>query len=151
MKKATILILIAVYLGSIFVVGIFGMKNMPYEEIVPIKTIIPTSVTLSSGENLNLFQKKEEENAYYITITNFVIPENQEGMIIILNYQLNPADATTKDLDIFIEHTTISPTESVVEIDNGRIIIKQPATIKLRFQEKNRPNGTNLFFYIYFI
>ena len=49
MKKATILILIAVYLGSIFVVGIFGMKNMPYEEIVPIKTIIPTSVTLSSG------------------------------------------------------------------------------------------------------
>ena len=72
-------------------------------------------------------------------------------MIIILNYQLNPADATTKDLDIFIEHTTISPTESVVEIDNGRIIIKQPATIKLRFQEKNRPNGTNLFFYIYVI
>ena len=149
MKKSTILILIVVYLGSIFVVGIFGMKNMPYEETVPIETIIPTSVTLNSGESINVYQK-EETNSYAVVIENFVIPEGQEGMMIILNYQLTPADATNKDLDISIMHTNKNePIENIAEVDNGRIIIKQPAVITVRFQEQNRPNGAVMYFYIY--
>ena len=149
MKKATILILIAIYLASILIVGIFGMINTPYEEIKPIDTIVPTFVTLNNGDSIEVYPK-EETNAYFTIIDNFVIPENQEGMIIILNYELSPADATTKELDISIMHTTSNlPIDEVAAIDNGRIIIKQPATITVRFQEKNRPNGAVMFFYIY--
>ena len=93
MKKATILILIAIYLASILIVGIFGMINTPYEEIKPIDTIVPTFVTLNNGDSIEVYPK-EETNAYFTIIDNFVIPENQEGMIIILNYELSPADAT---------------------------------------------------------
>lgn len=149
MKKATILVLITVYLASILVVGIFGMINTPYEEIKPIETIVPTSVTLNNGDSVKVYPK-EEQNSYFAIIDNFVIPENQEGMIIILNYELSPADATTKELDISVMHTTSNlPIEDVASIDNGRIIIKNPATIVVRFQEKNRPNGAVMFFYIY--
>lgn len=150
MKKTTILILITIYLASILVVGIFGMINTPYEEIKPIDTIVPTSVTLNSGESIKVYSKEGETNAYFTVIDNFVIPPNQEGMIIILNYELSPADATTKELDIFVMHTTSNlPVDKVAVIDNGRIIIKQPATITIRFQEKNRPNGAVMLFYIY--
>ena len=150
MKKTTILILIIIYLGSILVVGIFGMINSPYQEIKPIESIIPTSITLNSGESIAVRKKESEPNSYYTTITNFSIPENQEGMIIILNYELKPADATNKELDISIMHTNSSlPIDEVVVIDNGRILIKSPASITIRYQEKNRPNGAVMFFYIY--
>ena len=62
MKKTTILILIIIYLGSILVVGIFGMINSPYQEIKPIESIIPTSITLNSGESIAVRKKESEPN-----------------------------------------------------------------------------------------
>ena len=151
MKKTTILILITIYLGSILIVGIFGMINSPYEENKPIDKIVPISVTLNTGESIAVNKKPDEVNAYYTRIENFSVPENQEGMIIILNYEVVPADTTNKELDISIVHTNSNlPIDQVATVENGRITIKHPTTIKVRYQEKNRPNGAVMNFYIYF-
>ena len=72
-------------------------------------------------------------------------------MIIILNYELVPADTTNKELDISIVHTNSNlPIDQVATVENGRITIKHPTTIKVRYQERNRPNGAVMNFYIYF-
>ena len=50
MKKSTILILLIIFLGSVLIVGIFGMQSVPYEQTVYIEEIVPSGIATSTGE-----------------------------------------------------------------------------------------------------
>ncbi len=65
MKKSTILVLLIVFLGSVLVVGIFGLASVPYEKIVYVKEIRPTSVTTISANAQSLEIKQNEQGYSY--------------------------------------------------------------------------------------
>lgn len=100
MKKATILILVIIYVGSVFIVGIYGMKSIPFEEILYCEEIIPTSVVCSDGSAVEL---KQDKDGYYVNV------KYTEGMYLIVNYNLNPSDCTYKDVSISIQSEKEDP------------------------------------------
>ena len=57
MKKSTILILALVFLGSVVVVGIFGMQSVPFNERVYIEKITLSGVTSSTGTQIKLIDQ----------------------------------------------------------------------------------------------
>ena len=96
MKKSTILILLIVFVGSVLVVGIFGMQSVPYEQIVYVKEIIPTSVTTMTGNAQGLQIQIDDEGHYYVMLPY------EEGLELLINYDLKPADCTNKKVEVSI-------------------------------------------------
>lgn len=137
MKKSTILILIVIYLGSVLIVGIFGMKSVPFEEIVYCKEIIPTEVITSTGETLEIQQK---DGQYYIWA------EYEEGLTIWITYNLSPADCTNKDVKISIIEPKIPPAEIS---ERGEIVFSKPGVVRLRFKTTDQATGPQLDILIY--
>ena len=102
MKKSTILILFIVFLGSVLVVGLFGMRSVPYEERVYIKEIYFTSITTTlkdpnyQGDLLSRVEVNE------LTGQQEIYLPYEEGLEIIIGFNITPADATNKHIDISI-------------------------------------------------
>ncbi len=100
MKKSTILILCIVFVGSVLVVGLFGMRSVPVEERIPIEEIYFTSVTTSLKDPAfqgDLIDRVVDENGNKSIYLPF-----EEGMTVFVGYAFNPADATEKKVDIKI-------------------------------------------------
>lgn len=140
MKKSTILVLLVVYLGSILVVGIFGMKAVPFEEIVYCQQITPVSAVTSSGEELNIQKHESESNTYYV-VTKYV-----EGLTVMVNYNLTPADCTYKDVKIVIVEPANPP---AILTDRGEIVFTKRGSVHIKYRATDNATGPSMDFWIY--
>ncbi|MDE7454433.1 MAG: hypothetical protein K2M64_01235 [Clostridia bacterium] len=140
MKKSTVLILLIVFVGSVLVVGIFGMQSVPYEQIVYVKQIVPTSVTTMIGSSQNVKIQINEEG-YYIMLPY------EEGLELLINYDLKPVDCTNKNIKVTIIYPTTNPPAQLTE--RNTIVFTKKGSVCLRYQATDSVTGPHIDFWIH--
>lgn len=143
MKKSTILIITAVFLISVFVVGIFGLQNVPYDRLVYVNKIVPTSVTLSNGEESLEIKYSEPNGYYYVTIP---YESYQQGMLVMINYDINPTDATNKKLDVTINNVNTN-SKGILQ-ENGAIKLEDRGIVDVTYRTQDQSGGAMMTFRI---
>ena len=133
MKKSTVLLLALIFVASILVVGFFGMKSLSYRETIYIKSITPTRITLSTDEQKDIVADGDDK--YYVRVTY------EQGMIVIVDYSVNPANNTFGSKTRIEIVSCTSKTPNAVEIvpERGctfRINEKCAFTIKVTALDK---------------
>ena len=139
MKKSTILIIMVVFLMSIFVVGVFGMKSVPYNEITYVEMIVPTQVTLSNGTVVEI--QVNADGDYYVYVPY------EEKLVVIIDYEIIPNDATTRTLDVQIEKPNKNSDAEI--LDNGGILLNDKGIIIVRYSTTDSVKPKSMVFYIY--
>ncbi len=94
MKKAVMIIIGIVYLASIVIISIFGMRSVVFNEIIPVSKIECINVT---DDKINV----SEENNVKIIKIKYDKPANtetNEGTMVQLEWRVLPDNATTKDV-----------------------------------------------------
>lgn len=133
------MILIIVYLGSIFIVGVYGLRVRYGNETIYCNKITPTKIELSTGakyEGEDIVADEESEvPTYNITISskNYV-----EGLKVLVSYNLDPADCTNKDVRIVIVSTSDDPPAKIVD---GQIVFNRYAAVTVKFYATDRGAG----------
>ncbi len=147
MKKSTILILLVVYLGSILIVGIFGMKAIPFEQLIYCQKITPTSVTTTSGRELEIKEMRDKDSGkhefYYVIIPR----EESQDLEILINYMVTPSDSTNKGVKI----TIVEPKDPPATVtERGSIVITEKRSVHLVYKAEDSATGPQMDFWIYF-
>ena len=94
MKKGTVLIVAFTFVLSVVLVGIFGMKIMSYDTRTYVEKITPTNVTASVNiSGLKIRAAKDEQGNELAGKYNVIVPYS-EGLIVYIDYEIFPADAT---------------------------------------------------------
>lgn len=138
MKKSTILILIVVYLGSIFIVGVYGLKVRYGNETIYCESITPTKIELSNGtvyEGEKIVADKDSSTTYNISISS---KDYVEGLTVIVSYSLYPTDCTNKEVKIGVVSTTDNPPATIVD---GKIVFSRYAPVTVKFTATDRGAG----------
>ncbi len=140
MKKSTVFILAIIFLVSVAIVGIFGMQSVPFNERVYIEKITLETITSSTGAQIKLIDKGADK--YSTATINEWIADDQDALVLMIDYFLSPADATTKDVDISITYVSVTDdVDDVATVVGNQIFIYQPANIIVRFSAKDKPNS----------
>lgn len=142
MKKSTILIIVAVFLISVFVVGIFGLQSIPYEQIVYIEQIIPTTITFDSNEGTiekKIYYSEDDGGYYYVTIPN---RNYRQGMSVMVNYDLRPTDATNKRLSVNVKNLDENSNGTLQE--NGSIKLEDRGNIEVIYKAQDQTGGATM-------
>ena len=140
MKKSTILVLLIVFLGSVLIVGIFGMQAVPFEEIVYVREIVPTAVYTSSGTQLQLRQNSDGD--YYVSVPY------EEGLTILIMTKVTPDNSTNREIKLSVVGE--SADNPVVEIgEKGEIKFLRRASVRLQYRSQDSPTGPVMNFRIY--
>ena len=139
MKKSTIIIILVVMITSVFVVGIFGVKSVPYEEIVYVDKIEPTRVTYGNDQ--------VAEIQYNSNLGYFVDIPYTENMLILVDYEVTPATATNKTLRV--EWAPLNVNSDAEISDRGEIILKDSGGIVLTYRATDSARGISMVIYIY--
>lgn len=104
MRKLTILLIAVIFVASIFIVGVFGLKALPVDERYPVKEInfvdhIDPDGTVHyyeyGGKELRK-RKNVEEESYFVNLT-FGATKTIDIPIV---YNVNPDNATNKTVDV---------------------------------------------------
>ena len=117
MKKSTVLILFIVFLGSVLVVGLFGMRSVPYEERVYIEEIYFTSITTTlknpdyQGDLIDRVVVNEFTGQQEIYLPY------EEGLEIIIGFNIKPADVVPPT----IKNEFAAPNASAASASASRI------------------------------
>ncbi len=142
MKKSTVLILLVIYIGSVLIVGIFGMKSVAFEEKIYIEKITPTSVMSSTGETFKIQERQDLPDTYYVVVTKYT-----EGLTIMINYELTPADCTDKNVKISIVEPDNPP---ATLSDRGEIVFSEKGSVHLVYKAQDSATGPQMDVWIYF-
>lgn len=137
MKKSTIILIVLVFAVSIFVVGIFGVRSVPYNERIYVTSITPTAVTLSNDAVVKF---EYNEKGYYEVDVPY-----EEGLVVVIDYEINPVNATNKTLDIAIDN--LNKNSDAVR-ENGGIKFNNSGVVKVTFRVTDSPDGPSMVFYI---
>lgn len=113
MKKSTLIIIALVYVASIVIISLFGMRAYVYTEVIPVAHI----------ECLNSTDAKSE--VYYsgdmkVIKVKFTTPGNREtltGTMLQLSYRVTPDNATNKEVKFVY---TENKRAEFVKDENGR-------------------------------
>lgn len=142
MKKSTILIIVAVFLISVFVVGIFGLQNIPYDERVYVEEIIPTTITFDSVEGTiekKIFYNEDDGGYYYVTIPD---KNYRQGMCIMVNYDITPTDATNKILSVSVRN--LDGNSNGMKQENGSIKLEDRGRVEVTYQAQDQQGGATM-------
>ena len=142
MKKSTILILLIVFLGSVIVVGVFGMQANLWEAPVYINEIIPTSVATISGKSLEI--KRNEQDGYY-----YVRVAYEENLTVLISTRVEPVDSTNKSLKISVTNNN-DPENPRAEVgERGEIIVRRTGVVKVQYRAQDKATAAVMEFWIY--
>lgn len=145
MKKSTIILLLIVFVGSVVIVGVFGMQAVPFEEIVYVKEIVPHEVVVYAGGAQSTLQAQLDTDKgaghYYI-----MIPLQNE-MIVNVIPRITPTDSTNKNLKISIVPGEGDDIATIGEL--GEINISGRGTVHLRYSAQDSATGAVMHLYIH--
>lgn len=105
MKKLTIILIVVIYVASVVVVGVFGLKAIPVDERYPVNAIsFVESVDEDGTEHYFKYGgvelQKKTENGKLVYSANFSFRDAPDAMPI--NYNINPTNASDKSVDITV-------------------------------------------------
>ena len=125
MRKATIIVIAAIYVASIVVVGVFGLRALNFEQTIFIKDIImPT--TIDGQPVTTVDNKKYTVDLFYI-----------DGLQVLIDIDKEPRDAQGDIAITITEQVPFEDGEIVAElIQRNDITLKfyQPGLVVLRFE-----------------
>lgn len=91
MRKATILIIAAIYVASIVIVGVFGLQSLVYTEVVYV-----TDIVIAEEIGGSTVQQDEDGGDYTVTIRhNF--SDSGDTLIVPIEWTPIPSDATYRN------------------------------------------------------
>lgn len=137
MKKSTVILVAAVFAVSVFVVGIFGLRSVPYNEIVYVESITPTAVTLSNGKSAEIRRTGDE---YYVRI------DYEKDLVVIVDYVITPNDATTRKIDVTMECFNKDPSATMTDLG---VKLREKGNIKLTYRATDSASAPTMVMYIY--
>lgn len=139
MKKSTILIIAVVFAASIFMVGVFGIKNVPYQEIVYVEEIKLTQVmTAHNNEEVKV---NKDDMGYYIRVPYV------KDLTIIVSYEINPYDATNRSVSVTVDKLN---NNSDAELSaSGAIVLHDSGAIKVTYAATDAPGAPTIVLSIY--
>ena len=146
--------LLIVFLGSVLIVGIFGMQSVPFESIVYIKQIKPTSVITSDGKSVEIKQNSRGE--YYAIITyKPYIKDGVETFEVSVGYDLEPTDATNKNLKVVILYPTANlpcdPLPDDMTTWRGTLTFHRAGSVHLRYRAQDSATGAVMDIWLYVV
>lgn len=141
MKKSTILLIAVVFAVSVFVVGIFGIKNVPYNQRIYVEEITLRSLTLSNGKTVDIKQN-DNDGSYYVRI------EYEEDLSVMVNYTVTPNNATNRNLNITVDNS-LSSNSNAEKLPNGAILLKDSGPVKITFIAEDSANKPKVILTIY--
>lgn len=142
MKKSTILILLIVFLGSVIVVGVFGMNANLWEAPVYVEKIVPTSVATISGKSLEI-RRNEQDDYYYVRVAY------EENLTILISTRVEPVGSTNKTLKISITNNTDSENIRAEIGEKGEIVVLRTGIVKVQYAAQDRGTAVVMEFWIY--
>lgn len=123
MKKSVILIILGIYLLSIFVVGYFGMKVAVYDQKIYVDDIEIYDVQVD-GKSLEI---KEMDGKIYVTVPY------TENLVVWILVKISPDDATDRKYKFIVEDNSSATVDNV-----GRLYFKKPSAITVTVKAADR-------------
>ncbi len=116
MKKATLIIIFAIYLGSIALISFLGMKAKVYEEIIPVTKIecvneTDSTTTVTEKNGVKTIKIKFDEPGNVDTLT---------GTMVQLLWKVSPDNATYKNVQ-FIYNEDLKNVTFVKDSDGNEL------------------------------
>lgn len=141
MKKSTILIILVVFAVSVFVVGFWGIQNVPYEEIIYVEQITPTHVFYGRQSDEAEIKFDEQQKYFYV---NFPY---EEGMTVKIDYEITPHDVTNRRVDIEIEN--LNPDSDAVLNSMGTITLNNRGPVIITYRAKDSASGPTMTIWLF--
>lgn len=139
MKKSTILVIAILIVASALVVGIYGVRGVPYDQVEYVEQIIPVSVTTTSGETQIISADPDGNLVVFL--------DYEENLELLITYKLVPEDATIKDvkMEIFYPYDDLP-----AHIERNSIVFERKEIIGVRYSAQDSPTAAEAKFYIMF-
>lgn len=141
MKKSTILIILVVFVASVFVVGFLGIENVPYKEIVYVNQITPTRVYFGRNTEEAEIKYDSQEDYFYV---NFPY---EEGLTVIIDYEINPNDATNRKVNVEIQNLN-ADSDATIE-SSGAITLRNRGPICVVYRAADSTSGPTMTFCLF--
>ena len=107
MKKATLIVISLIYIASIVIISVFGLKSKVYEEVIPVSKIECLNETDDKVEVTD----KEGKKRIKIKFTEAGKVDTLTGTMIQLLWRVSPDNATNKKVRFVYD--TSAPVEFV--------------------------------------
>lgn len=122
MKKATIIIIAAIYVASIVVVGTLGLRSLTYNETVYVEDIVFDN-TFNGAE----LKPSSDGKGYRVTL------DYREGLAVPVSFYPVPSDATYRN-GITMEKVYDSGGDvpCATLTDNGVVLFSKKGLVRLR-------------------
>lgn len=162
MKKSTVIILLVIFLGSVLVVGIFGMQAVPFEKIVYIDQIEITGILTSDGQDVTISYDPEYDEFYAFIDYNphKVQQADEEGNItetdvfeVTIIWDYSPKDATNKNIKVTIVEPSVPPCDPLTS--NGAagrgdpLVFRSQGSVHLRYAAVDSATGAKVDIWLY--
>lgn len=129
MKKSTLIMIAIVYIASIVLISLFGMKAVVYNEVIPVTKI----------ECLNETDSKTE--VYYsgdmkvikVKFTEAGNAETLKGTMVQLTYRVLPDNASNKNIKyVYTENNRVEFVKGEDGREVGLVLIKGQVVLKVK-------------------
>lgn len=129
MKKSTLIMIAIVYIASIVLISLFGMKAVVYNEVIPVTKI----------ECLNETDSKTE--VYYsgdmkvikVKFTEAGNAETLKGTMVQLTYRVLPDNASNKNIKyVYTENSRVEFVKGEDGREVGLVLIKGQVVLKVK-------------------
>ena len=140
MRKSTLIVIAIIYVASIVVVSVFGLKAIVFDEVVPVLSIECVNKT----ENNIQVEEVSGTKTIYMQYVGEGNVEEQTGTILQLECRVLPDNATNKEVR-YVYSRDQYPQVEIYQIngrETGTIIFRGPALLSLRIYSTD---GTNVY------
>jgi len=141
MRKATLIIIGIVYVASIVIVSMFGLKAVVYDEVVPVLSIECVNETKGDVEVLT---NNSGRKTIRVQFTEPGDIETLTGTVLQLEHRVLPDDATNKEVKYVYSREQYPQVEfhKVGDRETGAIVFTAPAMFTLRIYSTD---GSNIY------
>ncbi len=151
MKKLTIIGLAIIFLLSIVVVGVFGMKNVPYKQIIYTTDLKFTEV-IAVHSKMDIPQtsvKKTNSTNYYssVKVLNYALITEADPLTVMPSYIVYPEDATDKNVEIQV----VEGGDFVTVGRNNVVTVKKSVNFKLAYRRTDSAGSPIIYLQIYIV
>lgn len=154
MKKLTTIALLIIFLLSVVVVGVFGMKNVPYESVVYTKDVVFKKVYFSNAMSADVVLQEDNvsHKVYSANIKINPLEISEESPLeVLVEYEVLPNNATNKSIEITLEERSNDGVTLITDDNTGfkKILVTKPVTFTLSYRRLDSASATPVYLEIY--
>lgn len=102
MKKSTVILIAIIYIASIVIISIFGMKAVIFNEIISVREIVCTNET----DEFVTVKDQQGKKLIEVPFIGAWDETKSEGTIAIITWQVQPTNASNKKIKLVYDTNT---------------------------------------------